>query len=429
MSPLCLGLDRHVDPGTLKLPKGMGPASSPVRGSHGNHGLDKRIPCALWLLSALFCLQPHLFLLTSHLLVLAIPIAATFCQPQKETSLILSSGRRKQVSLSPRIISIGSMGTLLVLGRGIPSLTSLGILFPSNPPQPFLNRSKLPKSQGFPGGSVVEKLPANAGDARDSDSIPGLGRAPREGNRNPLQHSCLGNPNERSLEGYSPHSCRVRHDRARMCAGNHSLSRKLFDGIFNFYFHHSDKKLFTTSWVQRGQTLEYTQILGMGVGETPLTYFCTVYIYTYIYTHTYIYIHLLYWHQCFSIAWSETPSTFSSSSLPIPEKQLHSFFCFSMTPTWLLKNGKTFLSPRVLLALQGFCLRQLPRYLQRLKDCLTHGRWSRNNDEMNHWKKGRRQKRKVTDLRQELAILTELLKSKRRTDLGAAIPLRMSSQE
>ena len=34
-------------------------------------------------------------------------------------------------------------------------------------------------------------MPANAGDV---GSIPVLGRAPREGNGNPLQSSCLGNP-------------------------------------------------------------------------------------------------------------------------------------------------------------------------------------------------------------------------------------------
>ena len=43
---------------------------------------------------------------------------------------------------------------------------------------------------GFPGGSVVKNLPANAGDA---GSIPGSGRSPGEGNGNPLQCSCLGN--------------------------------------------------------------------------------------------------------------------------------------------------------------------------------------------------------------------------------------------
>ena len=41
------------------------------------------------------------------------------------------------------------------------------------------------KLSGFPGGSVVRNLPANAGDARDEDSIPGLGRSPGEGNSNP----------------------------------------------------------------------------------------------------------------------------------------------------------------------------------------------------------------------------------------------------
>jgi len=44
---------------------------------------------------------------------------------------------------------------------------------------------------------VVESQPANAGDARDSGSIPGLGRSPGEGNGNPLQYSCLENPWDR----------------------------------------------------------------------------------------------------------------------------------------------------------------------------------------------------------------------------------------
>ena len=43
-------------------------------------------------------------------------------------------------------------------------------------------------------GSVVKNLPANA---RDADSILGWGRSPGEGNGNPLQYSCLGNPVDR----------------------------------------------------------------------------------------------------------------------------------------------------------------------------------------------------------------------------------------
>ena len=40
-------------------------------------------------------------------------------------------------------------------------------------------------------GSVVENLPADAGDV---SLIPGLGRSPGEGNGNPLQYSCLAIP-------------------------------------------------------------------------------------------------------------------------------------------------------------------------------------------------------------------------------------------
>ena len=46
----------------------------------------------------------------------------------------------------------------------------------------------------FPGGSVVKNLPANAGDSKDIDSIPGSGRAPGGGNGNPVQYGCLQNP-------------------------------------------------------------------------------------------------------------------------------------------------------------------------------------------------------------------------------------------
>ena len=40
---------------------------------------------------------------------------------------------------------------------------------------------------------MVENLPANAGEARDTSSIPGSGRYPREGNGTPSQYSCLKN--------------------------------------------------------------------------------------------------------------------------------------------------------------------------------------------------------------------------------------------
>ena len=47
---------------------------------------------------------------------------------------------------------------------------------------------------GFPGGSVVKNLPANAGDV---GLISGLGRFPGVGNGNPLLYSCLENSMDR----------------------------------------------------------------------------------------------------------------------------------------------------------------------------------------------------------------------------------------
>ena len=40
-----------------------------------------------------------------------------------------------------------------------------------------------------PVAQLLKNPPANAGDASDVGSIPGLGRYPGEGNGNPLQHS------------------------------------------------------------------------------------------------------------------------------------------------------------------------------------------------------------------------------------------------
>ena len=51
---------------------------------------------------------------------------------------------------------------------------------------------------------VVKNPPANAGDTRDAALIPGSGRSPGVGNRNPLQYSCLGN-GQRSLAGPRSH--------------------------------------------------------------------------------------------------------------------------------------------------------------------------------------------------------------------------------
>ena len=44
---------------------------------------------------------------------------------------------------------------------------------------------------------VVKNLPANAGDIKDTGSIPGWGKSPGGGHGNPPQYSCLENPMDR----------------------------------------------------------------------------------------------------------------------------------------------------------------------------------------------------------------------------------------
>ena len=56
---------------------------------------------------------------------------------------------------------------------------------------------------------MVKNLPANAGDARDVGSIPGLGSSPGVGNGNLLQYSCLENSmDRRGLMDYSSQGCK-----------------------------------------------------------------------------------------------------------------------------------------------------------------------------------------------------------------------------
>ena len=50
---------------------------------------------------------------------------------------------------------------------------------------------------GFPGGANDKELPANAGDRRDVDLIPELGRSPGGGHGNTLHYSRLENPMDR----------------------------------------------------------------------------------------------------------------------------------------------------------------------------------------------------------------------------------------
>ena len=54
--------------------------------------------------------------------------------------------------------------------------------------------------------------PANAGDLRDTGSIPVLGRSPRGGHGNPLQYSCLENSMNRGAWQFTVHTGRKESD-------------------------------------------------------------------------------------------------------------------------------------------------------------------------------------------------------------------------
>ena len=64
----------------------------------------------------------------------------------------------------------------------------------------------------FPGGSVGKESACNEG---DPGSVPGSERSPREGNSNPLQHSCLENSMDRGAGGLQSMGLqRVKHSSA-----------------------------------------------------------------------------------------------------------------------------------------------------------------------------------------------------------------------
>ena len=67
---------------------------------------------------------------------------------------------------------------------------------------------------------MVKNLPDNAGDV---GSIPGLGRSPGEGNDNPLQYSCLGNPMHRRAWWAAVHGVTKESDTAATKQQQHGL--------------------------------------------------------------------------------------------------------------------------------------------------------------------------------------------------------------
>ena len=80
---------------------------------------------------------------------------------------------------------------------------------------------------GFPSSSEGKASTCNA---QDLGSIPGSGRSSGEGNGNPLQYSCLGNPMDRAAWQATIHGVAVRHDWATNTQGNSFCDLKQPDG-------------------------------------------------------------------------------------------------------------------------------------------------------------------------------------------------------
>ena len=110
------------------------------------------------------------------------------------------------------LITLKSIGYLVKLGNGNPLQCSClenprdggawwAAVYGVAPSWTRLKRLSSSSSSkdtlGFPGGAVVKNPSAKAGGSRDTGSIPGSGRSPREGNGNPLQYSSLGSPMDR----------------------------------------------------------------------------------------------------------------------------------------------------------------------------------------------------------------------------------------
>ena len=80
---------------------------------------------------------------------------------------------------------------------------------------------------------VVQNLPANAEDIRDTGSILGSGRSPGEWHGNPLHYSCPENPTKSSLVGYSPWGP---YNPKEPGTSEHAHKEKKRNGSSMFYF-------------------------------------------------------------------------------------------------------------------------------------------------------------------------------------------------
>ena len=74
---------------------------------------------------------------------------------------------------------------------------------------------------------MVKNLSAKAGEARLVGLIPGSERSPGEGNRNPLQYSCLENSMDRGAWRATVHLCHKESDMTEHACTRINLSQEI----------------------------------------------------------------------------------------------------------------------------------------------------------------------------------------------------------
>jgi len=75
---------------------------------------------------------------------------------------------------------------------------------------------------------MVMNPPTNAGDKRDTGSIPESGRSPGGGHGNPLQHSCLENPMDRGAWWATVHRVAKNHTQLKQLSAHHREQYRSF---------------------------------------------------------------------------------------------------------------------------------------------------------------------------------------------------------
>ena len=113
-----------------------------------------------------------------------------------------SSQTRDQTLVTYVSCMAGRFCITSAIKEGSPNISVLLSIFPASlapvvGPRVPLQSSGTDALWGSPDGAMVKNPLANAREARDAGSIPGLGRSPGKGNGNPLPYSCLENPMDR----------------------------------------------------------------------------------------------------------------------------------------------------------------------------------------------------------------------------------------